>query len=68
MPHLKDMLQFAQLGDIEASKEFLEWAEGEEAQGATLSRVDEVVGRGALHRAAEFGHSKYVKVGLSPPS
>lgn len=61
MPQLQDLLQYAQAGDIEASKEFLEWASSQEAPGATLARVDEVVGRGPVHRAAEFGHDKYLK-------
>uniref|UniRef100_A0A061SL75 Ankyrin-repeat protein n=1 Tax=Tetraselmis sp. GSL018 TaxID=582737 RepID=A0A061SL75_9CHLO len=62
MPDILDLLSFAEVGDIDSSKAFLEWSERNyEAIGATLARKDAVVGRTALHRAAENGHADYVK-------
>lgn len=65
MPDLLDLLNYAEQGDIDATKRFLEWSKGFESCGATLARVDPVVGRSALHKAAEHGRTEYVQVRLS---
>eukprot|EP00192_Tetraselmis_astigmatica_P021197 CAMPEP_0117657630 /NCGR_PEP_ID=MMETSP0804-20121206/5434_1 /TAXON_ID=1074897 /ORGANISM="Tetraselmis astigmatica, Strain CCMP880" /LENGTH=286 /DNA_ID=CAMNT_0005464099 /DNA_START=118 /DNA_END=978 /DNA_ORIENTATION=+ len=61
MPDLLDILKFADDGDLEGAKKFLQWSSEKENKGATLSRPDPVVGRTALHKAAEAGHLEFVK-------
>ena len=62
MPDLLDFLRFADDGDLEGAKKFLEWSREKENKGATLSRPDPVMGRSALHKAAEAGHLEFARV------
>lgn len=64
MPEPTDIVTYAETGDIEAAKKLLDWADAESvlSRGAVLELRDPLMSRTAIHRAAEFGHAKFVKV------
>eukprot|EP00873_Tetraselmis_striata_P010362 jgi/Tetstr1/430626/TSEL_020419.t1 len=63
MPEPTDIVTYAETGDIEAAKKLLDWADAESvlSRGAVLELRDPLMSRTAIHRAAEFGHAKFVK-------
>lgn len=70
MPQASDILLVAERGDLEEAKKLLDWADTESvlSRGAVLEFRDPLMSRTAIHRAAEFGHADFVKVGARRPS
>lgn len=58
-----DILRYAEQGDLEGAKKLLDWADAESvlSRGAVLEQRDPLMSRTAVHRASEFGQTRFVK-------